>query len=126
MYSAKSSHLAYKSAILLDYRHNSHQITKYPADTTFFPGSQSLPWMTKFKTIMWLIWRLFDNSAWSCTFDKDFLIGHLRVCYKKVGSKYFIKNSTESILKLSKKEMEKHLDNVIKMKSTFYIISYKN
>jgi len=58
-------------------------------------------------------------------FDKDFLVGHSRVCYQKKNSVYYIKDSREGILKFSKKQMEEQLNNVKKMKGTFDIIGYK-
>ena len=58
-------------------------------------------------------------------FDRDFLVGHLRVCYKKEGVSYFIKDSREGLLKLSRKQMKEHLGNLKKINSYFEVIGYK-
>ena len=58
-------------------------------------------------------------------FGENFLIGHSRVCYKKAGSTYFIKDLVDGLLEIQRKKMKEHLNNVRKMKGRFDIICYK-
>jgi len=74
--------------------------------------------------------KLLDKGYWVAFnmadfFDTNFLVGHSRVCYKNENDIYYIKDSREGILKLTKDEMENHLNNVKEIDGTFYLIAYK-
>ncbi|MEI7718704.1 MAG: hypothetical protein WCI72_02460 [archaeon] len=58
-------------------------------------------------------------------FGHSFLTGHLRVCYKKDDKFYYIKDSKEGLMKLTKKEMQKGFSNLKKIGSKQEIIAYK-
>lgn len=58
-------------------------------------------------------------------FDKDFLVSHFRVCYKKDNEIYYIKDSREGLIELNKDEMLKHLNNLKAINTPSDIIGYK-
>ena len=58
-------------------------------------------------------------------FSHSFLTGHLRVCYKKDDKFYYIKDSKEGLMKLTKKEIQKGFSNLKRIGSKQEIIAYK-
>ena len=56
---------------------------------------------------------------------KNFIVGHMRVAYKKEKSIYFIKDSEHGLLKLSEKEMKQDLKNLKVIGSNYEIIALK-
>ena len=56
---------------------------------------------------------------------RGFLVGHMRVCYKKDKDTYYIKDSGRGLLELTKKDMKFDLDNQGKIGAKFEIVGYK-
>jgi len=55
----------------------------------------------------------------------NFLVGHLRVVYKRERDFYFIKDSQKGIMKIPKKRIKEDLRNLKVMGSKQEIIAYK-